>query len=113
MEKNANDTLALGYILLHPIRYQIIRALKEKQKLYINELEGILGINRKVISFHLSTLNQYGFVEGNYEVLKIPHSDSKGKAAKYFKPTPKVDEVLDAVCRYLRYLKFDNCIQLL
>jgi predicted ArsR family transcriptional regulator len=111
MEKeNVNETLALGCILLHPIIYQIVRALKEKQKLYINELEGIIGINRKVISFHLSTLSQYGFVEGNYEVLKIPHSDSKGKAVKYFKLTHKVDDVLDVVCRSLRYLKFDNCV---
>ena len=88
-----NDTLELGHILIHPIRYQIVKAIKERGKLYISELADFLGMERKVVSFHLATLSQYGFVEGQYEILKIPHS--KGKAAKYFKLTPKVEDVLN------------------
>lgn len=91
-EENNNSVLKLGHILIHPVRYQIIRAIKDKGKLYINEIAGMLDIDRKVISFHLQTLSEYGFVEGEYEILKIPRS--KGKAAKYFKITSKVDEVL-------------------
>lgn len=94
-----NDVLELGHILIHPIRYQIIKAIKEKEKLYINEIATILGMDRKVVSFHLSTLNQYGFVEGDYEVLKISHS--KGKAAKYFRLTPKVEKVLSDMTKEL------------
>lgn len=86
------STLELGHILIHPIRYQIVRSIREKGRLYINQMADMLDIDRKVVSFHLSTLSQYGFVESEYEVLKIPHS--KGKAAKYFRLTDKVDEVL-------------------
>ncbi len=91
--------LALGHILIHPIRYQIIKAIKEKKKLYINEIATILGIDRKVISFHLATLDHHGFVAGYYEVLKTPQS--KGKAAKVFRLTPLVDQVLNTMIEVL------------
>lgn len=93
------STLELGHILVHPIRYQIVRSIRENGRLYINQMADMLDIDRKVISFHLSTLSQYGFVESEYEVLKIPHS--KGKAAKYFHLTDKVDEVLSNVKKEL------------
>lgn len=102
--KKIIESLELGNILIHPIRYRIIKAIKEKQKLYIQELADILGINRRMVSFHLSTLNQYGFVEGNYEVLRLRRSlrHPKGKVAKYFRITPKVDTVLNSIVERIR-----------
>lgn len=89
--------LRFGNVLIHPIRYQIIKAIEEKHKLYIKELAEVLEINRRKISFHLSILKQYGFVEGGYEVI----DNRKGKAAKYFRITP-VDEVLCTIVERIR-----------
>ncbi len=100
--KKIIKNLELGNILIHPIRYRIIKEIKEKQKLYIQELADILGINRRIVSFHLSTLSQYGFVEGNYEVLRVRRSKGKGRAAKYFRITPKVDAVLCTIAERIR-----------
>ena len=100
--KKIIKSLELGNILIHPIRYRIIKEIKEKQKLYIQELADILKINRRKISFHLSTLSQYGFVEGNYEVLNVRRSKGKDKAAKYFRATPKVDIVLCDIAEIIR-----------
>lgn len=100
--KKMINNLKLGNILIHPIRYRIIKEIKEKQKLYIQELADILGINRRMVSFHLSTLSQYGFVEGNYEVIRVPRPKGKDRAAKYFRITPKVDIVLCTVAERIR-----------
>jgi len=100
--KKIIKSLELGNVLIHPIRYRIIKEIKEKQKLYIQELADILGINRRMVSFHLSTLSQYGFVEGNYEVMRVRRSKGKGKAAKYFRITPKVDVVLCTIAERIR-----------
>ena len=100
--KKMIKNLELGNILIHPIRYRIIKEIKENQKLYIQELADILKINRRKVSFHLSVLSQYGFVEGNYEVMKIRGSKGKDKAAKYFRVTPKVDTVLCDIAERIR-----------
>ena len=100
--KKMIKNLELGNILIHPIRYRIVKEIKEKQKLYIQGLADILKINRRKISFHLSTLSQYGFVEGNYEVMKVQHSKGKDKAAKYFRVTPKVDIILCDIAERIR-----------
>lgn len=100
--KKIIKSLELGNVLIHPIRYRIIKEIKEKQKLYIQELADILGINRRMVSFHLSTLSQYGFVEGNYEALRVQRPKGKGKAAKYFRITPKVDAVLCTITERIR-----------
>ena len=100
--KKMVKSLELGNILIHPIRYRIVKEIKEKQKLYIQELAVILKINRRKVSFHLSTLSQYGFVEGNYEVMKVRRSKGRDKAAKYFRVTSKVDTVLCDIAERIR-----------
>lgn len=105
MSKKIIEGLELGNILIHPIRYRIIKEIKERQKLCIQELTDILGINRRNVSFHLSILNQYGFVEGNYDIMIIQPSKGKGKTAKYFRITPKVDAVLCAIDERIREMK--------
>ena len=87
-----DDLLELGHVLLHPIRFKIVKLIRKNDKLYVNQMAEMLNIDRKLISFHLSTLNQYGFVKSEYEILEQSHS--KGKAAKYYQLTNKVDNVL-------------------
>ena len=80
------------YILTQPTRLKIINALrKAKKPLFIEQIAEAVGEDRRSVSFHLTTLAEYGFVKGEYKVSEMPRS--KGKAAKYYQLTEKVDDV--------------------
>jgi predicted ArsR family transcriptional regulator len=80
------------HILTHPLRFKIVETLKKsKGPMFIGEIADALKADARLVSFHLVTLLQYGFVEGEWKVSSLPRS--KGKAVKYYKLTPKVDQV--------------------
>lgn len=82
-----------GLILLHPIRWKIYQALKEKgEPMYIDQLAKAIDEDRRLISFHLSTLEDNLFVESQFKVIKI--AKSKGKAGRFYKLTSKADKIL-------------------
>ena len=53
-----NETITLLHLLTHPIRYSIVKQLTKGKPLYISELSEKLGVDRKVVSFHLMTLEE-------------------------------------------------------
>lgn len=81
------------YILTQPTRLKIINVLKEAgEPLYIEQIaKRIKGVDRRSVSFHLTTLAQHGFVKGEYREIKAPNSPT-GKAAKYYQLTEKVNQ---------------------
>ena len=97
MDKNIEEAL----IVAHPERLKIFMALKNaKEPLFINKLAKIINTDRKLVSYHLSTLEQHGFVESEFKVIKIPQS--KGKAGRFYKLTKKADETIPKLIKYLQ-----------
>lgn len=89
-----------GLILLHPKRWQIYQTLKQKgEPMYIDTIAKAIRVDRRLISFHLSTLEENGFVESEFKV--IEKATSKGKAGRFYKLTPKADKVLPELAKIL------------
>lgn len=92
-----NKELQLMYALMQPTRQKIIKTLRtSKEPLYIKEIAEKIGEKERNVSFHLATLAEYGFVKGEYREISKPthHSKVAGKAAKFYRLTPKVDAVI-------------------
>jgi predicted ArsR family transcriptional regulator len=84
------DDLKDAHVLLHPMRFRIVELLAKKP-MHINELSNALGEERRLVSYHLLTLEEYGFVSSKYELSEQPKS--KGKAIKKYWVTERVEEV--------------------
>lgn len=97
MEKAIED----GMIVLHPERLKLYRALKESGKpLFINELADKTRTERRLVSYHLSTLEQHGFVTSEFKIVEEPHS--KGKAGRFYKLTDKAINVIPKLIEALK-----------
>jgi len=89
----SEETLRGGLIMLHPERRKIINALKEFGKpLFIGEIAEKTKIDRRLVSYHLSTLEENGFVASEFKIIEPPHS--KGKAGRFYQLTSKADSVM-------------------
>lgn len=94
-EEDKKD-LQLMYVIMQPTRQKILKALREaKDPMYIREIADKIGEEPRIISFHLATLAEYGLVEGEYREIEghPAHSAVSGRAAKFYRLTPKLDEV--------------------
>jgi len=84
----------LLYVLMQPARQKIIKLLLQSKPLYIEQIAERIGMDRRSVSFHLATLAEKGFVEGQFEMIVEPRNPSRGRAAKFYKVTPKVKNVI-------------------
>jgi DNA-binding transcriptional ArsR family regulator len=80
-----------AHVLLHPIRFRIVELLAEKS-MHINEISKAMGEERRIVSYHLLTLEEYGFVNSKYEISDNPKS--KGRALRKYWVTGKVEDVI-------------------
>ncbi len=96
--KIEDDLLKDVHVLLHPLRYRIVKLLAEKQ-MHINEVSKALGEERRLVSYHLLTLEEHGFLSNNYEISE--YQKSKGKAIRKYRVTEKVEEVISELKRRL------------
>jgi len=83
-----------AHVLLHPIRFRIVELLNEKP-MHINGLSKALGEERRLVSYHLLALEEYGFVNSKYEISEEPKS--KGKAIRKYWVTNKVKDVVSKI----------------
>jgi DNA-binding transcriptional ArsR family regulator len=91
MTKIEDKLVREAYVLLHPIRFRIVQLLAEKS-MHINEISKAMGEERRIASYHLLTLEEYGFVNSKYEISDNPKS--KGRALRKYWVTEKVEEVI-------------------
>lgn len=99
--KLENKVIEESIIVLHPERLKLYKALKESGKpLFINELAEKLGTERRLVSYHLSTLEQHGFVKSEFKVIQLPHS--KGKAGRFYQLTEKADNLIPKLIAALK-----------
>ena len=83
-----------AHVILHPIRFRIVELLTEKP-MHVSEISKTLGEERRLISYHLDTLEEYGFVTSKHEISE--HPKSKGKALRIYWATDKVGEVISQI----------------
>ena len=81
-----------AHVLLHPIRFRIVELLAEKP-MHINAISIALdGEKKRLVSYHLHTLEDFGFVSSTYEISEQPKS--KGRAIRKYWVTDKVEKVI-------------------
>jgi predicted transcriptional regulator len=80
-----------AHVLLHPIRFRIVELLIEKP-LHISGISKAMGMERRLVSYHLLTLEEYGFVNSKYEISE--EKKSKGKAIRKYWVTDKVAKAI-------------------
>jgi DNA-binding transcriptional ArsR family regulator len=85
-----------AHVLLHPIRFRIVELLKDKP-MHINGISKALGEERRLVSYHLLALEEYGFVNSKYEISEEPKS--KGKAIRKYWVTDKVKDLVSKIKR--------------
>ena len=56
-----------SHIFLYPIRYRLLELLVEQPR-HINALSSALGLERRLVTYHLATLEEQGFVTSKYEI---------------------------------------------
>ena len=87
-----------AHVLLHPIRFRIVELLV-KEPLHINAISKAMGEERRLVSYHLMSLEEAGFVDSKYEISEQPKS--KGKAIRKYWVTDKVDDVISEIKKKL------------
>jgi DNA-binding transcriptional ArsR family regulator len=80
--KRENNLLTEAHILLHPLRYRIAALLAERP-LNLQELIDTLGEDRRLISYHLLTLEEHGFVSGKFGLDRSDRMESKKAGVAY------------------------------
>lgn len=90
------EDIELIHVMTHPTRYAIAQKLLEKGKSYSSKMAGELGIERKVIDFHLSILRKYKLVHGSYELENPPESE-RAYAVMNFELTKEGKRVLSLI----------------
>ena len=93
----------LLYVIMQPTRSKIISALRDGIAKYIEEIAKEIEESPRNVSFHLTTLAEYGLVEGEYREIKAPTPNpGLGKAAKYYTLTPKYKETVRRLLKGLQ-----------
>jgi DNA-binding transcriptional ArsR family regulator len=92
--KMEEEKVKEAYVILHPIRFRILELLSEKQ-MHVSELSKALAEERRLLSYHLDILEEYGFVQSKHEISDQPKS--KGKALRIYRATDKIEQVLGAI----------------
>jgi DNA-binding transcriptional ArsR family regulator len=82
-----DNLLKEAHILLHPLRYRIAELLAERP-LNLHELIETLGEDRRLVSYHLLTLEEHGFVSGKFGLDRFER-DASGKTGATYGVTEK------------------------
>jgi len=92
MEKKPLDAELFeeSHILLHPVRYRILELIAEQPR-HVNALASALGLESRLVTYHLAILEDKGFVTSTYRISE--ESESKGKALRVYTVTDKVAKV--------------------
>lgn len=74
-------------VAVHPLRLKIMTLLEEKPKLHINAIAESINEDRRLVSYHLSVLEEHGFVRSSFQILK--KAASKGRIGRVYELTEK------------------------
>jgi predicted transcriptional regulator len=91
MMKMEDALVKEAHVILHPIRFRLVELLAEKP-MHVSEISRAMGEERRLVAYHLDTLEEYGFVKSKHEISEQPKS--KGKALRIYWTTDKVKTVI-------------------
>ena len=90
-KEKVNDAYETIYVATHPTRSNILNQL-ESQKMYASKLEEKTGVDRKIISFHLSKLEKAGLVTSEYGLMTT--SKTRPMAVRYYSLTSEGEKMV-------------------
>ena len=98
-KKSANfkKSTNLVHIATHPMRYKVLKLLYETNKpMYIAEIARKVGVNKRLVGFHLLTLLQHGLVESEYGLKQSSSKDKRGRpiVVSYYNLSEKGRELM-------------------
>lgn len=76
------DVIKALHVVSHPIRFRLLEKIGEKRKAHINALAQALGEERRLVSYHLLTLEEFGVVASRYVISE--EQKSRGKALREY-----------------------------
>jgi len=91
VKEKINDIYETIYVATHPVRSNILNQL-ESQKMYATKLEEKIGVDRKIISFHLSKLEKAGLVASEYGLMTS--SKTRPMAVRYYSLTSEGEKMV-------------------
>ena len=89
--KDKNNIYETIHAATHPVRLEILLRL-ESEKAYASNLEQVIKVDRKIISFHLSKLEKAGMVTSEYGLLTT--SKSRPMAVRYYSLTVEGEKMV-------------------
>lgn len=88
-------------MVLHPIRWRIIGTLESSERpMYIGEIAEAIDTNRRLVSFHLSALEEVGLTASKFDI--IEKAASLGKAGRFYSLTPKMRELREELTKLFK-----------
>ena len=81
-----------AYVLSHPVRFAIIKLLRAEGETYTSKIAEKLGINNRLVAFHLSMLATGGFVDSEY---RLTNPGNPPRVARYYRLTSEVAKTLE------------------
>ncbi len=93
-----NPDLKLIQVASQSTRLQILDYLLKNKKMYPTQLEKKLNIQRRVVSFHLSALEEVGLVKSKYG---LSDDDKRPQAVRYYTITEKGKEIFERIMSML------------
>jgi DNA-binding transcriptional ArsR family regulator len=97
-----NPDIQLIHVAAQSTRLQILNLLlssKNQKKMYPTQIEKRLGIQRRVISFHLNALEEVGLVKSKFG---LTEGDGKRpQAVRYYSITNKGEEIFRRISEML------------
>jgi DNA-binding transcriptional ArsR family regulator len=81
-------------LVMHPVRYNILQCLsKAREPLFVEQIAEIVKEHPRLVSHHLSILQEKGLVNCKYEIANAKGS-ARGVAVRLCSPTLKLTQVL-------------------
>jgi predicted transcriptional regulator len=93
-----NPDLESLQVASQPTRLKILNALTRTKKMYASNLGQELGVERKVISFHLNALEKAKLVKSEFGLTE----DKRPAAVKYYEITSKGKDIFDKILHILK-----------
>lgn len=85
---------------MHPVRFNILQFIKSnKEPQYVEQIAKAVDEHPRLVSHHLTVLEDLGLVDCNYEVATAKGSSKRGVAVRMCKATPKLTEVLQEIAK--------------
>jgi predicted ArsR family transcriptional regulator len=97
-EIQKNPDIERIHIASQPTRLHILNLLTKTNKMYATQIGEILSIDRKIITFHLNSLEEAKLAKSEYGLSE----DKRPVAVKYYELTAKGKEILERILAMIK-----------